>query len=152
MLNFAIVGCGRISKNHIEALINNLDSCKLDAVCDIDENKAIERKEQYERNVENTNVKVYTDYIKMVESEDIDAVSICTESGYHAKIAIDCLNRGKHVLIEKPMALSLEDADRIIVLNDGKIDGFGTHQELLNSNDIYREVYESQVKGDKDNE
>jgi len=47
---------------------------------------------------------------------------------------------------------SVEDADRIIVLNDGKIDGFGTHQELLNSNDIYREVYESQVKGDKDNE
>ncbi|MBP2033293.1 ATP-binding cassette subfamily B protein [Clostridium algifaecis] len=47
---------------------------------------------------------------------------------------------------------SVEDADRIIVLNDGKVDGFGTHEELLNSNDIYREVYESQVKGDKDNE
>ena len=47
---------------------------------------------------------------------------------------------------------SIEDADRIIVLNDGKIDGFGTHEELLNSNDIYREVYESQVKGDDNNE
>lgn len=47
---------------------------------------------------------------------------------------------------------SVEDADRIIVLNDGKIDGFGTHTELLNSNDIYREVYESQVKGADNNE
>ena len=47
---------------------------------------------------------------------------------------------------------SVEDADRIIVLNDGKIDGFGTHEELINSNDIYREVYESQVKGADNNE
>lgn len=47
---------------------------------------------------------------------------------------------------------SVEDADRIIVLNDGKIDGFGTHDELLASNAIYREVYESQVKGADNNE
>jgi len=47
---------------------------------------------------------------------------------------------------------SVEDANRIIVLNDGKIDGFGTHEELINSNDIYREVYESQVKGADNNE
>ncbi|MBW6411358.1 ABC transporter ATP-binding protein [Clostridium weizhouense] len=47
---------------------------------------------------------------------------------------------------------SVQDADKIIVLNDGKIDGFGTHEELLNSNDIYIEVYESQVKGADNNE
>jgi ATP-binding cassette subfamily B protein len=47
---------------------------------------------------------------------------------------------------------SVEDADRIIVLNDGKIDGFGSHDELLKNNDIYREVYESQVKGADNNE
>jgi len=47
---------------------------------------------------------------------------------------------------------SVQDADKIIVLNDGEIDGFGTHEELLKSNDIYREVYESQVKGDDDSE
>ncbi|AZV56505.1 ABC transporter ATP-binding protein [Clostridium sp. AWRP] len=45
---------------------------------------------------------------------------------------------------------SVQDADRIIVLNDGKIDGFGTHEELLKTNEIYHEVYESQVKGDDD--
>lgn len=42
---------------------------------------------------------------------------------------------------------SIQDADRIIVLNDGQVDGFGTHEELLNTNQIYKEVYESQVKG-----
>ncbi|AKN30920.1 ABC transporter [Clostridium carboxidivorans P7] len=47
---------------------------------------------------------------------------------------------------------SVEDADRIIVLNDGKIDGFGSHDELLKCNSIYREVYESQMKGADDNE
>lgn len=50
----------------------------------------------------------------MLEKEDIDVVSICTESGYHAKHAIDCLNKGKHVLVEKPMALSVKDADEMI--------------------------------------
>jgi len=47
---------------------------------------------------------------------------------------------------------SVQDADKIIVLNDGKIDGFGNHEELIKSNDIYREVYESQVKGADNNE
>lgn len=114
MLNFAIIGCGRISKKHIDALINNSDNCNLVSLCDIVESKAVERENQYKSSIESTNVKVYTDYIQMLKNEDIDVVSICTESGYHAKIAVDCLNYGKHVLIEKPMALSLEDADKII--------------------------------------
>ncbi len=112
-MNFAIVGCGRISKNHVEALINNLDSCKLVSVCDIIDDRAVERKKQYENSIKNTNVRVYTDYIDMLKNEDINAVSICTESGYHAKIAIDCLNARKHVLIEKPMTMSIEDADKV---------------------------------------
>ena len=132
-INFAIIGCGRISKNHIEALINNSDDCNLVALCDIVENKAIERKKQYENSIESTNIKVYTDYIKMLENEKIDVVSICTESGYHAKNAIDCLNYGKHVLIEKPMALSLEDADKIINLGKEKNLKVGVcHQNRFN--------------------
>lgn len=111
-MNFAVIGCGRISYKHVEALINNIDNCKLRALCDIVEEKAIERKNQYEKNAD-TVVCIYTDYKKMLFDEDIDCVAICTESGYHAKIAIDCLNAGKHVMIEKPMAMTLEDADKI---------------------------------------
>lgn len=113
MLNYAIIGCGRISKNHIEALINNSNECNLVALCDIVNDKAVERKKQYENKVFNADVKVYTDYIQMLENEKIDVVSICTESGYHAEHAFHCLNHGKHVLIEKPMAMTIEDADKI---------------------------------------
>lgn len=113
MLKFAIIGCGRISKNHVEALINNKVRSCLVAVCDILQERAIERKKQYENSVDNSNVKVYVDYIEMLKNENIDIVSICTESGYHAKIAIDCLNFGKHTLIEKPMTMRVEDAEKV---------------------------------------
>lgn len=115
-LNFAILGCGRISYKHIEALINNEPDAMLVAVCDVVESKAVERKEQYESVMTNSNVKVYTDYLEMLENEDIDVVAIATESGYHAKHAIDCMNAGAHVLIEKPMALSVKDADKMIAV------------------------------------
>lgn len=116
MMNLAIIGCGRISKNHIDALINNMENCKLVAVCDVIADRAYERKRQYENSVDNYDVKIHVDYIEMLKSEEIDVVSICTESGYHAKIAIDCLNAGKHVLIEKPMTMSIEDADKVNAL------------------------------------
>ncbi|MPW26972.1 gfo/Idh/MocA family oxidoreductase [Alkalibaculum sp. M08DMB] len=114
-LKFAIVGCGRISYKHVEALINNYEDAELVAVCDIIENKAIERKKQYECYTKNNKVVVYTDYIQMLKKENIDVVSIASESGYHAKHAIDCINNGTHVLVEKPMALSLTDADDMIL-------------------------------------
>lgn len=114
-LKFAIIGCGRISYKHVEALINNRKEAELIAVCDIVKDKAAERKKQYENAIEdNADVKIYSDYIQMLEKEDIDVVSICTESGYHAKHAMDCLNKGKHVLVEKPMALSIKEADEMI--------------------------------------
>lgn len=113
-LKFAIIGCGRISYKHVEALINNNHEAELVALCDLVEYKAIERKNQYEEAIKNTDVRVYTDYMIMLKKENIDVVTIATESGYHAKHAIDCLNLDKHVLIEKPMALSISDADEII--------------------------------------
>jgi UDP-N-acetyl-2-amino-2-deoxyglucuronate dehydrogenase len=113
-MKFALLGCGRISYKHIEALINNREEAELVAVCDIVEAKALERKGQYEDAIPNANVKVYTDYKEMLANEDIDVVAITTESGYHAKHAIDSLNAGAHVLIEKPMALSTKDCDAII--------------------------------------
>ena len=86
-LKFAIVGCGRISYKHVEALINNEQDAILVATCDVVEEKAIERKDQYEKALPNANVKIYTDYMEMLKNEDIDVVTIATESGYHAKNA-----------------------------------------------------------------
>jgi predicted dehydrogenase len=119
-LKFAILGCGRISYKHVEALINNKNDAELIAVCDVIEEKAVERKKQYDIAMENTNIKVYTNYLKMLENEDIDVVTIATESGYHGKHAIDCINNDTHVLIEKPMSLSITDADNIIRLGKEK--------------------------------
>lgn len=112
MIHFAIIGCGRISYKHIEALLNNRDSMRLVAVCDLIEERAQARKDQYQTPGLDE-VAVYTDYKEMLEKEVIDAVAIATESGYHGEIALYCLKAGKHVLIEKPMALSLEEIDAI---------------------------------------
>jgi len=114
-LKFAIIGCGRISYKHVEALAQNKDEAALVAVCDVIEGNAIAKKKDYEKNIGSAvNVKVYTDYKEMLEKEQIDVVTIATESGYHPEIAIYCMNKGKHAIVEKPMALSIEDANRMI--------------------------------------
>jgi len=150
-LKFAIIGCGRISHKHIEALANNLKEAELVAVCDIVPEKMDKDVEEYykyiaenakfdtadeyveEIAVTKEEVKKYTDYKEMLKKEDLDVVSICTESGYHAKYAIDCLNAGKHVLVEKPMALSSADANKMIKLAKRKNLKLGVcHQNRFN--------------------
>ena len=119
-LKFGIIGCGRISKRHVDAIINNKDKAELVAVYDIVEELAMDKKKQYESKIEDSNVKVYKDYNEFLNDENIDVVTIASISGYHAQQAIDCLNHNKHVLIEKPMALNIEDADKIIELGKKK--------------------------------
>lgn len=113
-LKFAIIGCGRISKWHVEAVAKNNDNAVLTATCDILKEKAVEKADIYKGFFENADVKIYTDYKEMLDKEDIDVITIATESGFHPEIAIYCLNKGKHVIVEKPMALSTGDADRMI--------------------------------------
>lgn len=113
--NVAVIGCGRISYKGIEAIVNNRDVLKLVATCDPVEEKAIAKKDEYlEKLGEQVEVTTYKDYKEMLDKEDIDMVYIATESGYHPAIAIDCMNKGKHVIVEKPMALSTKDADDMI--------------------------------------
>lgn len=115
MLKLAILGCGRISQKHVEAAIANQDRIQLVAVCDIVRQNAVDRADQYHSHVKNADKpRVYTDYSEMIKNEDIDLVSICTESGYHAEHAINCMNAGKNVIVEKPMALSIKDAEDMI--------------------------------------
>lgn len=109
-MRYALIGCGRISPNHISAAINN--NLELVAFCDIIPEKTKEKKEMFKEKTQN--VKEYTDYKQMLNDENLDLVAIATESGKHAQIAIDCINAGCNVIIEKPVALSIKDADLII--------------------------------------
>jgi predicted dehydrogenase len=112
----ALIGCGRISYKHIEAYVASQNINRIDfvAACDPVESKAKERIEQYQKSVSGANVKYYSDYKKMLEECKPDLVDICTESGKHCQIAVDCLNSSCHVNCEKPMALSTKDAQLMI--------------------------------------
>ncbi len=110
-LKYAIIGCGRIATNHMKAAINN--KLNIVAVCDVLPKKMEELLEKHELE-KNNEIKRYTDYCKMIEENDIDLISISTESGIHAKIALYCIEHGINLIIEKPMAMSILDADEII--------------------------------------
>ncbi|SFQ36192.1 Gfo/Idh/MocA family protein [Salibacterium halotolerans] len=106
MIKFAIIGCGHIAKKHIAAL-EKIKDAQLVSVCD----KIPANLHPYE---EQLGVRGYTSLDEMFEEEDIDVVNICTPSGTHKNIAIQAASREKHVIVEKPMALHMEDADAII--------------------------------------
>ncbi len=108
MLNFALVGCGRIAKRHSELLgLNQIKDARLVAACDLVGEKARKIGEQF-------SVPHYTDMHQMMLTEKIDVVVVLTESGNHAKNVVDLAKYSKHIVVEKPMALTLEDADAMI--------------------------------------
>jgi len=105
-LRFGLIGCGRIAPRHAQSL-GELPEARLLAVADIVESRAQHFAQDY-------GAEAYLDYRRILDRCDIDVVNICTPSGLHAQMAIEALQAGKHVIVEKPMALSLEDADRMI--------------------------------------
>ncbi|GGJ63760.1 oxidoreductase [Sphingopyxis bauzanensis] len=108
MLDFCIVGCGRIAKRHSELLGNGVISgAKLAAVCDVVPEKAEKIGEQF-------GVPWYTDMHKMMQEIKPAVVTILTESGNHARDTIALSKYGAHIVVEKPMALTLSDADSMI--------------------------------------
>jgi UDP-N-acetyl-2-amino-2-deoxyglucuronate dehydrogenase len=108
MINFALVGCGRISKRHSELLgENQIAGAQLVAVCDKIVNKAQVIASKY-------NIPVYSCLHEMMKAEQIDVVVVLTESGLHAQHTIELAPYGAHVVVEKPMALTLDDADAMI--------------------------------------
>lgn len=127
-MKYCLIGCGRIAVNHVAAALNN----KLDfvGICDILPEAIKAKKDMYP---EIADVKEYTDYKHMLEVEKPELVAICTESGEHARIALDCLKAGANVIIEKPIALSIEDADAIINLAKEKgLKVCANHQNRFN--------------------
>ena len=110
-MRYALIGCGRISTNHILAAKNN--HLEIAAVCDILP-EAMENLLAKHGLEQDSSIARYTDYIKMLDEVKPTLVSIATESGIHGQIALACIDRGIHVIIEKPMAMSMAEADEII--------------------------------------
>lgn len=111
-MKYALIGCGRIAVNHVKAVAaNNLEFI---AMCDIDDSKFDIMLEKAGCGTF-SGTKRYIDYhVMLAENPEIELIAIATESGKHASIALDCIDAGKNVIIEKPIAMSIADADEII--------------------------------------
>ena len=102
----ALAGCGRISKNHFDA-IDKVDGLELVAVCDVDPVRA-------EQAATENRVACFTSYEKMLKEAKADVITIATPSGLHADQGVAAAQAGKHVVMEKPMAISLTGADTLV--------------------------------------
>jgi len=105
-IGFAIVGCGNIAPFHAEA-IKKTNGASLIAVCDTNSDNT-------DKFIKNFPVDVYADYTEMLTRNDIDVVNICLPSGLHESFAVQAANAGKHVMVEKPLDITLEKCDSII--------------------------------------
>jgi UDP-N-acetyl-2-amino-2-deoxyglucuronate dehydrogenase len=105
-LGFGVIGCGRIAPKHTES-IRAIPEAELIAVCDLVPGKAEDFARKYK-------AEPYLDYQELLKREDLDIVTIATPSGNHAEIGIAAAQAGKHVMVEKPMAMTLQEADLLI--------------------------------------
>ena len=129
-MKYALIGCGRISTNHIKAAVNN--QLEIAAVCDINPAHMEELLAKHDL-AEDSSILRYTDYKTMVAEVQPELISIATESGLHAQIALYCIEHGIHVIIEKPMAMSMQDANAIIRLSEEKhVKVSACHQNRFN--------------------
>lgn len=130
-MKYALIGCGRIAVNHIKAALNN----KFDivAVCDVLPEKMELLLEKCELQ-NDPSIARYIDYKEMLNKHpEVDLIAIATESGEHAKIALDCIDAKKNVVIEKPIAMSMSDANEIVNRAKGKgVKVSACHQNRFN--------------------
>ena len=106
-MKYALVGCGRVSPCHMDAAKENC--LEIAALCDLDVEKAQQTADAYE-----ITPKIYTDYQDLIDNEDLDLIAIATDHDKHKEIALYAIRNGVNVIIEKPIALSLKDADLLI--------------------------------------
>jgi predicted dehydrogenase len=127
MIKFGVVGCGRIAKRHLDLLGGGqIDGAELVAICDIEP-------ERLEASRQRHNVAAYGSLDAMLADPQVEVVTVLTPSGMHAEHAIAAANAGKHVVVEKPMALRLEDADAMIAACDrARVKLFVVKQNRLN--------------------
>lgn len=112
MMKFALVGCGRIAKRHAQLLgLNQIEGAALAGVCDVVEAKMHKYSDEF-------GVPGFTDMHEMMQSVQPDVVVVLTESGNHARCVLELTQYGAHIVVEKPMALTLDDADAMIAACD----------------------------------
>lgn len=109
-LRIGIIGCGGIANGKHMPSLSRLDNVELVAFCDIIEERAVKAAEKY--GVEGA--KVYIDYKELLEDKSIDVVHVCTPNKSHSFISVDAMEAGKHVMCEKPMAKSSEEARKMV--------------------------------------
>lgn len=128
-MKYALIGCGRIAINHMKAVISN--DLELVAACDLDTGKIdqLMKKVNYKKPL-----KKYSDYRQLInENPDINLVAIATDSGVHAEIAFFSIKHGINIIVEKPMAMSMNDAEEIIKLSkDNNVKVCVCHQNRFN--------------------
>ena len=105
-IRFAVVGCGHIGKRHAEMIVRE-EGAELVALCDI--------RSREELGIEAHKVPFFSSLDDLLQNvKEVDVVNICTSNGLHAEMAIRSVESGHHVVIEKPMALSVADAERVM--------------------------------------
>ena len=110
-LQIAVIGCGGIAnQKHFPALKTQKDECDIVAFCDIIEERAVKACETYGAE----GAKVYTDYKELLKDSEIDVVHVCTPNVAHCPITCDAFAAAKHVMCEKPMAATTEDAQKMM--------------------------------------
>ena len=126
-IKFALVGCGRISSNHIKAINLNSNDAELIAICDINENNL-------NKTAQETGVKPYTNLSSMLKEGGFDIVILTTPSGLHSSQTILCANNNYHVVTEKPMATRFIDGINMVKACDNAcVRLFVVKQNRLNS-------------------
>ncbi|MEL6821182.1 MAG: Gfo/Idh/MocA family oxidoreductase [Calditrichota bacterium] len=105
-VTFGVAGCGNIGRRHVH-LLNTLESTNLAGIYEVVDSRGKEYSESY-------NCRLYDTYQQMLDDKSVQVVSICTPHGLHAEMSIQASEAGKHVLVEKPMALSVEDCNKMI--------------------------------------
>ncbi|WP_245947601.1 Gfo/Idh/MocA family protein [Bacillus taeanensis] len=137
-LKIGVIGCGSIAQHRhlLEYAVN--DAVEIAAVCDIVQERAEEIAEKY-------GAKAYTSYEELLANKEIDAVSVCTPNYLHAPISIAALNAGKHVLCEKPMATSQQEAEAMIeaAKRNGKKLMIAHNQRFVSSHQKARKLIEN---------
>lgn len=141
-MKYALIGCGRIAANHIKAVIsNNLNLC---AVCDVQQDNMKTLLAKYYE--EQKDIVQYTNYKELIREQHPQLVAIATESGAHAEIALYCIKHGVNVIIEKPIAMSIDDADKIIKTGiEYNVKVCVCHQNRFNS--AVQELHKALEKG-----